>query len=547
MRLKKVTTARTIVPRRRCVDALTWSVAGVSGFAVPIRYGYDGGDAGDPAALLSQLIMARQSFSGYACVGAQVPARFPLAALSVVLAMAGLLGASPSVQGHPYHPQFSNEILADPDAVDFDTWLAQSILPASSFFVSRVSVFVNDTGTSGPLTISIRADASGSPSAADLASGGADGPSIPGWVDVDLSPYIELLGNTRYWIVARSTASSGQGYDWWDSGSPWAYPDGNGAGSSDGINWGSMGIDFSFRVYGFLQPGLSFSAVAASPEAQAGGFVTFTVNLTNTGAGPAEAIWVNVTLPPEMSYVSDDAANAGGLRTAPSNFTFANVGPGVHTFNLTVAAGAGVANGTTAVTSFHFDGTDHNGIVATRAARNVAVTIWNPGTAGGPPWSIGWGWIVVVTAAVGLGALVLVLWRRRASDVTVDDVFVGDRGGVLLAHGAYRPTPQQDSDIFVGMLRAVQDFVRDSFNTGTGEEMRALEFGERTVLIERGANHFIAVVYRGSLPARAPLLRRIRSLSSEIDQKFGDILAHWDGSVEAVEGITALISKVSDR
>src|SRR5207249_3316822 len=100
------------------------------------------------------------------------------------------------------------------------------------------------------------------------------------------------------------------------------------------------------------------------------------------------------------------------------------------------------------------------------------------------------------------------------------------------------------SDILVGMFQAVQDFVRDSFNTGTDEEMRALEFGERKVLIERSTHHFIAVVYRGR--AKAALVRRVRRLSAEIERKFGEVLGHWNGSVEAVAGITAIVSKVSD-
>ena len=468
--------------------------------------------------------------------------RFPLATLLAAVAVAGLVGSSPTAQGHPYHLQISNGILADPDAVDFDAWFAQSIVPASSFFVSRVSLFVNDTGVSDPLTVSIREDASGNPDVGDLATGSADGPGTPGWLDIDLTPYVELSANTTYWIVARSTASLGQGYDWWDSGSPFAYPDGHGADSSNGINWGSMGVDFSFRVYGFLQPALSFSAVASSTGVQAGAFVTFTMDLNNTGAGSAEAIWVNVTLPAELAYVSDDAANVGGVRTGPSNFTFLNMDPGAYTFRLTAGAARGVANGTMVVTAVHFDGTDHNGLLATRATRNLVVTIWGPGA--GPLAPIGW-WVVLIAVVAGLGAAFFVLWRRRATEVTIDDVFVGDPGGVLLAHCSFRPAPHQDSDILVGMFQAVQDFVRDSFNTGTDEEMRALEFGDRKVLIERGAHHFIAVVYRGR--AQAALVRRVRRLSAEIDRKFGDVLKHWDGSVEAVEGITALVSRVSGR
>ena len=85
--------------------------------------------------------MEREPFSEGDSVETSVRGRSLLGSLLVVLVLAGFLGASPTVQGHPYHLQISNEVLAGPNAVDFNRWLAQSIRPASSFFLSGVSLF----------------------------------------------------------------------------------------------------------------------------------------------------------------------------------------------------------------------------------------------------------------------------------------------------------------------------------------------------------------------------------------------------------------------
>jgi len=94
----------------------------------------------------------------------------------------------------------------------------------------------------------------------------------------------------------------------------------------------------------------------------------------------------------------------------------------------------------------------------------------------------------------------------------------------------------------MGMFKAVQDFVHDAFSRGRQEEMRALEFGERKILIERGPSHSVVVVYSGR--DRGDLADRVRDVSSEIEERFGKTLANWDGDVDAVRDITLLLPKV---
>jgi len=66
--------------------------------------------------------------------------------------------------------------------------------------------------------------------------------------------------------------------------------------------------------------------------------LTFRANFTNAGPGTSAALWVNVSLPPELSYTGNDAIN--GTLSGTYDFAFADVAPGSHSFNLTaVAAG----------------------------------------------------------------------------------------------------------------------------------------------------------------------------------------------------------------
>lgn len=826
-------------------------------------------------------------------------------AWAAVLALAAVAVPHPAA-GHPFHLQVANEVLGGTEPVDFSNWRAQSFPAPSTFWISRISVFASDVGVSDPLTISLRPDVAGFPGSGDLTQGSVDNPPGGTWVDVDLSPVIEVAYNQTYWIVARSTAPGGDGHDWWHSGNEGAYPDGKGAGSSDGASWSPRGKDFSFRVYGFLQPSFTFAVVATNSTVLPAQTTVFRVNITNAGPGSAAALWVNVSLPPELSYVTDDAAAIGGVRSGSYSFAFTNIPLAVRLFNLTARANGGVANGTTASVAFVFEATDHNGAPLARSNRNVPVAfenarlvvsiaasatladpgdsivldglventgrapaaqvrieapvnadatyvssvpaatyfpsnrtlLWSvaslapgegrgvqwtitidPGTpdqraivssvlgscsdpSGAPlpqevaaavtrvqapvfapvlrvdrtsaersdevlatlyynnsgsvasrgtwanwslnghygliglvpalpsspiangfsiPWTsvppgdhsvvarlrvirgmidglsmglqVGWtatdgngnllpdavlpasvrlsapsvelalqrgsarvevgslltlnltirnvgaapatGWlnltlppgvayvsdngtfvenvasgrvswtlpsllaasslalevVLRVTGSVGVvsfrasmdftdgkgsptgnvlsnsvpvevvavggltdawpwwigaavGAVIagVVVWRRRVSKVTVEDVFVADHNGMLLAHRSSTVVPYEDEDVVIGMFTVIQQFVRDTFSRGTGERMRAIEFGDRKVMIEQGENHYLAVVYRGRDTGR--LATQMHNVSKEIDTKFRDVLTRWQGDVDSVRGITLLLPQV---
>ena len=298
--------------------------------------------------------------------------------LALLLAI-GLAGVVPPTAAHPYHLLIDNSVIGTAESVYDTRWVAQSFVPPTDFVLTRVALYVLDQGSSDTLLVTIRdCCISGLPGSTTLASGGVDGPAAPGWLDVEIAPTVGVAGGQTYWIVAHSLESnSNQAYDWWNSNDDSAYAPGTAASSSDGVSWSTAGKDYTFRVYGYAQPGFAFSASVSSPTVGPGQSATFRANFTNTGAGDAAGVWVNVTLPPELAYVGDDAAAIGGVRSGAYSFAFSNVAPGAYSFNLTAQAAGGVPDGTVVQAQVAFEGTDHFGAPLAAAGFSVPVTLQN--------------------------------------------------------------------------------------------------------------------------------------------------------------------------
>lgn len=301
-----------------------------------------------------------------------------VARLAALLCL-GLAALAPHTSGHPFHLLIENAILVNSEQVYDTRWVGQSFTPAADFVATRIALYVEDRGGSEPLSVWVRdCCLFGFPGSTTLASGAADGPALPGWLDVDLVPSLPLAAGQTYWIVAHSNGNNAnQGYDWWSSADDLAYGPGTAADSGDGVSWSPAAKDYSFRVFGYEQPILGFSASASSPTVGPGQSVAFRADFSNSGSGDAAALWVNVTLPPELAYAGDDAASIGGVRTGTYSFAFANVVPGSYAFNVTTLAAGGVPDGTVVQTQFAFDGTDHLGAPLAASGMNVPVTMRN--------------------------------------------------------------------------------------------------------------------------------------------------------------------------
>ncbi len=83
----------------------------------------------------------------------------------------------------------------------------------------------------------------------------------------------------------------------------------------------------------------------------------------------------------------------------------------------------------------------------------------------------------------------------------VEQVFLIHKNtGLVLQHIVGDLVAAQDADLVSAMLRAIQDFVHDSFSTQQGDGLETLRFGELTIWIEEGSEAILAGVIRGNAP-----------------------------------------------
>lgn len=97
--------------------------------------------------------------------------------------------------------------------------------------------------------------------------------------------------------------------------------------------------------------------------------------------------------------------------------------------------------------------------------------------------------------------------------------------GLLLAYQVAEGVNVQDGTLVSGMLTAIGDFVRDSFDPMAG--LNTVNFGERVLVVEQSALAVLAAVVRGTPP---PTLQgRLQDVLSEVHTRFADELRHYAG------------------
>ena len=118
----------------------------------------------------------------------------------------------------------------------------------------------------------------------------------------------------------------------------------------------------------------------------------------------------------------------------------------------------------------------------------------------------------------------------------VEQIFLIHRETSLsLLHLSADPAVAQDSDMVAGMLSAIQDFSRDSFQTGKDEALEEFRIGELQVWIAPGAHAYLAAAIRGNPP------RELRaSLEDAIERVHilrGSALAKFNGDAAQFESL----------
>ena len=99
--------------------------------------------------------------------------------------------------------------------------------------------------------------------------------------------------------------------------------------------------------------------------------------------------------------------------------------------------------------------------------------------------------------------------------------------------------PEKDRDIVVGMLTAVQGFIREAFAKGSPSDLRMLDFGDRRILIFKGSQSYLALVVRGRVPLG--LTGRMRRTLVHLEQRYQAAIERWNGSVDSLAGADDLL------
>lgn len=133
----------------------------------------------------------------------------------------------------------------------------------------------------------------------------------------------------------------------------------------------------------------------------------------------------------------------------------------------------------------------------------------------------------------------------REAKIAVDEAFVIYNDGRLIAHSTRRLKPGMDDQVLGSMFVAIQDFVRDSFKDITSFTLRKLEFGEKSVLIEKGEHLFLAVILHGK--ASRKVARKMALVVDEIEKRFAGVLADWDGDLDALRGAGDIAKKLYSK
>ena len=118
----------------------------------------------------------------------------------------------------------------------------------------------------------------------------------------------------------------------------------------------------------------------------------------------------------------------------------------------------------------------------------------------------------------------------------VEQIFlIHEKTGLVLYHAVAPGVSVQDPALVSGMLSAIQNFVRDSFNTPRDEILDSMHLGDLRVWVEPGPHAILAAVIRGHPPEtfRATL----REALEKVHQNFGPALELFDGDPAPFAGV----------
>lgn len=119
----------------------------------------------------------------------------------------------------------------------------------------------------------------------------------------------------------------------------------------------------------------------------------------------------------------------------------------------------------------------------------------------------------------------------------VEQVFlIHSKTGLVLQHVVAKEVATQDPDLVAGMLTAIQDFLRDSFNIEEDGGLDTFRFtGDRSIWIEQGPHATLAAVIRGTPPL--DVRSAFREALNDLHLLQSEALESFDGDTAPFESI----------
>lgn len=141
--------------------------------------------------------------------------------------------------------------------------------------------------------------------------------------------------------------------------------------------------------------------------------------------------------------------------------------------------------------------------------------------------------LLIAVAAFGIPILTvaLVLFVLGERRIRIDEVFLMHRSGILIQHLTQGPGLRKDDDLVASMFVAIQEFVRDSFDTKA--TLDELSFGGRKAAVLRGEHIVLAALLSRGSPRY--LFSQMKAAERALERVHGPDLAAWDGRESSLD------------
>jgi hypothetical protein len=146
--------------------------------------------------------------------------------------------------------------------------------------------------------------------------------------------------------------------------------------------------------------------------------------------------------------------------------------------------------------------------------------------------------LAAVLASINVAGFFMV-WQ--ASPTIIDEIFLMTPDGRLLKHYTRRLKPDQDDDILAGMLTAVQNFIKESFEEAGGK-LKEIRFENYDIFISHSKSVVVAAIISTKKPEK--LRVQMRLVTDDIEKHFGHKLANWSGDKADLAGVDIMMKRL---